>query len=112
MTLDIYCSLPRPQSIRACLPPGDLRHPVDLQLRVFVEHEEKLIFDEITEHIRSDASHQPALLPQVPDLEAPGGGGEEGPGMPEHREAADGPRNGQLPETLTTHQTPEGEEAG
>ena len=101
--------LPCPQSIRVCLPSGDFRNPIDLHLRMFVEHKEKLIFDLITEHICPDAAHPLALPPQVPDLEAPGGGGQEGPGVPQHREAADGPGNGQDPETLTTQQAPEGQ---
>ena len=101
--------LPCPQSIRVCLPSGDFRNPIDLHLRMFVEHKEKLVFDLITEHICPDAAHPLALPPQVPDLEAPGGGGQEGPGVPQHREAADGPGNGQDPDTLTTQQAPEGQ---
>ena len=100
--------LPCPQSIKLCLPSGHFTDPIDFHLRMFVEHEEKLVFDQITEHICPDAPHPLALLlPEVPDLEAPGGGGQEGPGVPQHREPADGPGNGQHPEALTTQQTPE-----
>ena len=79
---------------------------------MFVEHEEKLVFDQITENICPNAPHPGLLiLPQVPDLKAPGGRGEEGEGIFELRKATDGAGNGQFPETLTTHQTPEGEKS-
>ena len=94
---------PCPDNIRVCLPVGDFTDPVDLHLRMFVENEEKLIFDQITENICPNAPHSRLLLlPQVPDLQAPGGRGKEGEGIFEQREATDGAGNGQFLETLTT----------
>ena len=76
---------------------------------MFVEHEEKLVFDKITENIGSDAAH-PLARPQVPHLEPPGGGGQEGEGEPEGGEAPDGPGHAQLVEAGAAEETPQREQ--